>query len=170
MHTTCFTTADVWRLLENVMDPEVPVLSVVDLGIIRHVDVQEQYGGQQVQVTITPTYSGCPAMDMIAANIRIELLMAGFQAVEIVNQLSPAWTTDWMSETGKEKLRAYGIAPPIAKLNACAEMEINEQMGIACPRCGSFNTHIVSHFGSTACKALHQCDDCKEPFDYFKCH
>jgi ring-1,2-phenylacetyl-CoA epoxidase subunit PaaD len=170
MHTTCYTTADVWRLLENVPDPEVPVLSVVDLGIIRHVDVQDHYGGQHVQVTITPTYSGCPAMDMIAANIRIELSMAGFQTVEIVQQLSPAWTTDWMSETGKEKLREYGIAPPVAKLSACAGMEVDEQMGIQCPLCGSFNTHLVSHFGSTACKALHQCDDCKEPFDYFKCH
>jgi ring-1,2-phenylacetyl-CoA epoxidase subunit PaaD len=170
MHTTSYSTADVWRLLENVPDPEVPVLSVVDLGVIRHVHVEDHYGGQQVQVTITPTYTGCPAMDMITANIRMELLMAGFQTVEIVQQLSPAWTTDWMSEAGKKKLMGYGIAPPVAKLSACANMEIDEQMGIQCPHCGSFNTHIVSHFGSTACKALHQCNDCREPFDYFKCH
>jgi ring-1,2-phenylacetyl-CoA epoxidase subunit PaaD len=170
MHTTCYTVADVWRLLENVMDPEVPVLSVVDLGIIRHVHVDEIHGGQHVQVTITPTYSGCPAMDMIAANIRMELMMAGFSTVEIVNQLSPAWTTDWMSEAGKEKLREYGIAPPAGMIDACAKGEVNEDAGIQCPRCGSYNTHAVSHFGSTACKALHQCNDCKEPFDYFKCH
>jgi ring-1,2-phenylacetyl-CoA epoxidase subunit PaaD len=168
MHTTCYTTADVWRLLENVMDPEVPVLSVVDLGVIRHVDVQDSYGGQHVQVTITPTYSGCPAMDMIATNIRIELSMAGFQSVEIINQLSPAWTTDWMSEQGKEKLNAYGIAPPIGNSSLCETGD--EDAGVPCPRCGSIHTHMVSHFGSTACKALHQCDDCKEPFDYFKCH
>lgn len=170
MHTTTYTVADIWRLLENVMDPEVPVLSVVDLGVIRHVNVDESYGGNQVEVTITPTYSGCPAMDMIAANIRIELMMAGVSSVEIVQQLSPAWTTDWMSETGKEKLLAYGIAPPVAKLSACLGAGLNEEMGIPCPQCGSYHTHVISHFGSTACKALHQCDDCKEPFDYFKCH
>ena len=170
MHTTCYTTADIRRLLENVMDPEIPVLSVVDLGIIRHIDVSDTPGGQHAQITITPTYSGCPAMDMIAAHIRMELLMSGLHSVEIVHQLSPAWTTDWMSETGKEKLRAYGIAPPVAVLSACASAEVNEQTGIQCPHCGSYHTHVVSHFGSTACKALHQCDDCKEPFDYFKCH
>ena len=170
MHTTCYTAADVWRLLENVTDPEIPVLSVVDLGIIRHVHVRDEYGGQHVQVTLTPTYSGCPAMDMIAANIRIELMMAGFRTVEIVNQLSPAWTTDWMSESGKQKLTEYGIAPPIEKVAACASAEVNEQLGVQCPRCGSYHTHAISHFGSTACKALFQCDDCLEPFDYFKCH
>lgn len=170
MHTTCYTTDNVWRLLENVPDPEVPVLSVVDLGIIRHVDVSDTYGGQHVQVTITPTYSGCPAMDVIAAGIRMELMMAGCTNVELVYQLSPAWTTDWMSEAGKEKLRAYGIVPPVSKARVFAASEADEQSGIACPLCGSHNTHVVSHFGSTPCKALHQCDDCKEPFDYFKCH
>jgi ring-1,2-phenylacetyl-CoA epoxidase subunit PaaD len=170
MHTTCYTQADIWRLLEQVSDPEIPVLSVVDLGIIRHVEVSDTQGGQHVQVTITPTYSGCPAMDMIAANIRMELLMQGLHAVEMVNQLSPAWTTDWMTEAGKAKLKEYGIAPPVANLSACGSSGVNEESGIQCPQCGSFHTHIVSHFGSTACKALHQCDDCKEPFDYFKCH
>jgi len=170
MHNITYTPAQIWQILENVVDPEVPVLSVVDLGIIRHVEVKEGMGGTQVQVTITPTYSGCPAMDMIAANIRLELQLSGLQVVEIVNQLSPAWTTDWMSERGKAKLLEYGIAPPVAKLSACAGMEANEQQGIECPRCGSHRTHVVSHFGSTACKALHQCHDCKEPFDYFKCH
>lgn len=170
MHTIPFTPAQIWQILENVADPEVPVLSVVDLGIIRHVAVSEGQGGSQVQVTITPTYSGCPAMDMIAANIRMELLMCGVHSVDIVRQLSPAWTTDWMSENGKLKLREYGIAPPVATLSACAGMEADEQQGIECPHCGSYNTVVVSHFGSTACKALHRCNDCKEPFDYFKCH
>ncbi|MCU0387156.1 MAG: phenylacetate-CoA oxygenase subunit PaaJ [Chitinophagaceae bacterium] len=170
MHTTCYTVADVWRLLENVTDPEVPVLSVVDLGVIRHVDISDVYGGQHVQVTITPTYSGCPAMDMIAANIRIELMMAGFQQVEIVQQLSPAWTTDWMSESGKQKLKEYGIAPPASGFSSCASAEADEQVLVPCPRCGSHHTQLISQFGSTACKALYQCLDCKEPFDYFKCH
>ena len=170
MHTTCYTSADVWRLLENVMDPEVPVLSVVDLGIIRHVEVTDEYGGQHVQVTITPTYSGCPAMDMIAANIRMELMMAGFRSVEINHQLSPAWTTDWMSEAGKQKLFEYGIAPPVEKASACSDMEADAQLAVQCPHCGSFHTMLVSQFGSTACKALYKCGDCLEPFDYFKCH
>jgi ring-1,2-phenylacetyl-CoA epoxidase subunit PaaD len=170
MHTITFSPAQIWQMLENVFDPEVPVLSVVDLGIIRHVQVTEGQGGTLVQVTITPTYSGCPAMDMIAANIRMELLLSGVHQVEIVSQLSPAWTTDWMSESGKAKLQEYGIAPPVAKLSACGGMEPDEQQGIKCPRCSSLRTHVVSHFGSTACKALHQCLDCKEPFDYFKCH
>jgi ring-1,2-phenylacetyl-CoA epoxidase subunit PaaD len=169
-HTTSYTVAEVWQLLENVPDPEVPVLSVVDLGIIRYVDVTDYYGGQKVQVTITPTYSGCPAMDVIATTVRMELRMSGFSEVEIVQQLSPAWTTDWMSENGKAKLKEYGIAPPLVKLSACAGMEVDEQQGIECPRCGSHDTQVVSHFGSTPCKALHQCKDCKEPFDYFKCH
>lgn len=170
MHTTCFTTADVWRMLENIPDPEIPVISVLDLGVVRHVAVQDQYGGQHVQVTITPTYSGCPAMDMIAAHIRMELSIAGFQTVTLVQQLSPAWTTDWMTELGKQKLKHYGIAPPIARANRSGDNHPDESAGIQCPHCGSFNTRMISHFGSTACKALHQCNDCKEPFDYFKCH
>jgi ring-1,2-phenylacetyl-CoA epoxidase subunit PaaD len=170
MHTTCYTEADVWQLLENVPDPEVPVLSVVDLGVIRHVEVGEQYGGQWVQVTITPTYTGCPAMDMIATHIRMELSMAGFNTVELLQQLSPAWTTDWMSKNGKEKLRNYGIAPPMERLSITQGTNPDEDKGIQCPNCGSYNTKMISHFGSTACKALHQCGDCKEPFDYFKCH
>lgn len=170
MQTNSFTPARIWEILGNVVDPEVPVLSVVDLGIIRHVDVSEQQGGAHVQVTITPTYSGCPAMDMIAAGIRMELLLNGVHTVDIVNRLSPAWTTDWMTEHGRQKLREYGIAPPVAKLTACAGKEPEEDKGIQCPHCGSRNTQVISHFGSTACKALHRCNDCKEPFDYFKCH
>lgn len=170
MHTTCYTAADVWQMLEKVMDPEVPVLSVVDLGIVRHVDISDGYGGQKVQVNITPTYSGCPAMDMIAAAIRLELNMAGFAEVKVVTQLAPAWTTDWMSESGKAKLKDYGIAPPLPLFSACQEMQVNEQQAIECPKCGSHHTRLVSQFGSTPCKALYQCGDCSEPFDYFKCH
>jgi ring-1,2-phenylacetyl-CoA epoxidase subunit PaaD len=109
-------------------------------------------------------------MDMIASDIRMELIMSGIHSVEIKRQLSPAWTTDWMSETGKAKLMEYGIAPPKSKTGHCGSKESDEQSGIQCPLCGSYHTRVVSHFGSTACKALHQCDDCKEPFDYFKCH
>ncbi len=170
MHTIGYTPAQIWKLLENIPDPEVPVLSVVDLGIIRHVAVTETVGGCKVQVTITPTYSGCPAMDMIAANIRMELLMSGVGSVEIVQQLSPAWTTDWISSPGKDKLREYGIAPPLAKLSACHPESVDEEMGVPCPRCGSHQTKVVSRFGSTPCKALYSCIDCLEPFDYFKCH
>ena len=166
LHATLYTEADIWQLLENVPDPEVPVLSVVDLGVIRAVEVKDDPAGQVAAVTITPTYSGCPAMDMIAAGVRLELLMQGLARVEIKQQLSPAWTTDWMSEQGKEKLRAYGIAPPIGK----AADHHREDYSPACPQCGSPNTEMVSHFGSTACKALYRCLSCLEPFDYFKCH
>ncbi len=170
IHTTEYTVAEIWQLLEKVADPEVPVLSILDLGIVRHVHVEDTGRGQQVEVTITPTYSGCPAMDMIAANIRIELMMVGISLVKIGYQLSPAWTTDWMTDSGKEKLKAYGIAPPVALVRDQETGKISEDRGIPCPQCGSVNTELISHFGSTACKALHRCLDCKEPFDYFKCH
>lgn len=158
--------ARIWALLENVPDPEVPVLSVVDLGVVRHVAVSN-YADEQVTVTITPTYSGCPAMDMIAMNIRISLLQHGYKNVKIETSLSPAWTTDWMSENGKQKLKEYGIAPPVGK---AFSQTFLEDLTVECPLCLSKNTRLVSQFGSTACKALFQCDDCKEPFDYFKCH
>jgi len=170
IHTTVYTVADIWQLLEKVTDPEVPVLSILDLGIVRHVHIEDTGSGQQVEITLTPTYSGCPAMDMIAANIRIELMMAGVSKASILYQLSPAWTTDWMTESGKEKLNAYGIAPPVSLVGHQDGQEITEDRGIPCPQCGSKNTELISHFGSTACKALHRCLDCKEPFDYFKCH
>jgi ring-1,2-phenylacetyl-CoA epoxidase subunit PaaD len=165
LHATLYTEADIWQLLENVPDPEVPVLSVVDLGVIRAVEVNDDPAGQVACVTITPTYSGCPAMDMIAAGVKMELLMQGLVRVEIKQQLSPAWTTDWMSENGKHKLKAYGIAPPAGKT-----ANYNNDYKPTCPQCGSANTEMVSHFGSTACKALYKCLSCLEPFDYFKCH
>ena len=156
---------DIWPLLEEVKDPEVPVLSIVDLGIVRHVSTQDD----QINITITPTYSGCPAMDVINMDIRLKLLEKGFKKIHIQQSLSPAWTTDWMSEEGKRKLKAYGIAPPNEKQQFCTS-EMFAEEAVQCPRCSSYNTRLVSQFGSTACKAMYQCSDCKEAFDYFKCH
>ena len=156
----------IWTILETVTDPEVPVLTVTDLGIIRDVKVNKD----EVEIIITPTYTGCPAMDMIAMNIRLALIEEGYQKVKITSVLSPAWTTDWMSEAGKEKLKAYGIAPPNPKQVVCDTKLFAEEEAIQCPLCNSYHTKLISQFGSTACKALYQCIDCKEPFDYFKCH
>lgn len=170
LHPALNTEAEekkIWAVLDQVADPEIPVLTIADLGIIREVELREQGTGLQVIITITPTYSGCPAMDMIAMNIRIALLQSGYQNVKIDTVLSPAWTTDWMSETGKKKLKQYGIAPPAGK---ALDAEYLESIKVECPQCGSMNTKLVSQFGSTACKALYQCEDCKEPFDSFKCH
>ena len=152
----------IWSILETVTDPEVPVLSVIDLGIIRGVQFSP-LGDGGIEVIITPTYTGCPAMDMITMNIKLTLLQNGFNNVKVTSVLSPAWTTDWMSEDGKRKLKEYGIAAPDKKF-------IIAKDGVECPLCHSTNTKLVSEFGSTACKALFQCNDCKEPFDYFKCH
>jgi ring-1,2-phenylacetyl-CoA epoxidase subunit PaaD len=157
------TEQEIWKLLEQVYDPEIPVLSVVDLGIIRKVNLNKD----EIEVFITPTYSGCPAMDVISMNLRIMLLKEGFTRVKITQQLSPAWTTDWMSNEGKQKLKSYGIAPPAAKT---FDKNYLENLIVECPRCYSKNTRLISQFGSTSCKALYQCNDCLEPFDYFKCH
>jgi ring-1,2-phenylacetyl-CoA epoxidase subunit PaaD len=156
---------NIWQLLEEVKDPEVPVLSVTDLGIVRSVKTE----GDNIDIIITPTYSGCPAMDVIAMDIRLKLIERGYRNVSIQHQLSPAWTTDWMSEEGKQKLKAYGIAPPNSKQQFCKE-EMFRQEAVQCPRCNSYHTELISQFGSTACKALYRCLDCKEAFDYFKCH
>lgn len=153
-------TEKIWQVLETVCDPEVPVLTIIDLGIVRDVKIN----GEEVEVVITPTYTGCPAMDMIAMNIRLALLENGYTKIKITSVLSPAWTTDWMSEAGKQKLKVYGIAPPVTRSGDAANLVIE------CPQCHSTNTRCISEFGSTACKALYQCQDCKEPFDYFKCH
>ena len=150
----------IWNILETVCDPEVPVLTITDLGIVRDVKTVDEL----VEVIITPTYTGCPAMDMIAMNIRFALIENGYSNIKITSVLSPAWTTDWMTETGKQKLKEYGIAPP--KGNA----ETIAADGVECPQCSSINTKLISEFGSTACKALYKCEDCKEPFDYFKCY
>ena len=154
-------------LLEQVPDPEVPVLSVIDLGIVRDIKLHSK---DNIEVIITPTYSGCPAMDVISMEITMMLRQHGFKQVTVTSVLSPAWTTDWMTEAGKEKLRAYGIAPPNPGRPVCDTRLFAEEEAVQCPRCSSFNTRVVSQFGSTACKALYQCNDCQEPFDYFKCH
>ena len=156
----------IWNILKDVPDPEVPVLTVQDLGIIRDIRLRDD----EVEVFITPTYSGCPAMDVIAANIRLVLLENGFKNIKVSTVLSPAWTTDWMSEEGRQKLKAYGIAPPNPKQQVCNNELFAPHEVVQCPRCDSYHTHRISEFGSTACKALYQCDECGEPFDYFKCH
>ena len=153
--------------MEEVYDPEVPVLTVLDLGIIRQIELSSN--GSPI-ITITPTYSGCPAMDVISMNIRLKLIEHGYKNTEIKTVLSPAWTTDWMTEKGKEKLKAYGIAPPNPKQMVCTPDYFQQEESIQCPHCNSYNTRMISQFGSTACKALYQCNDCQEPFDYFKCH
>lgn len=153
----------VWDLLDQVKDPEVPVLSIWDLGVL--CDVEQQDG--QYRVSITPTYSGCPAMETIRADIGKALDAAEFKPFEVVTRLSPAWTTDWLSPQGREQLQAYGIAPPAG--GGCAHAQgLTPASGIECPHCGSTHTQRISEFGSTACKALFQCQDCQEPFDYFK--
>ncbi|NML20192.1 phenylacetate-CoA oxygenase subunit PaaJ [Pseudoflavitalea sp. G-6-1-2] len=163
---TDISTAHVWDLLEAVTDPEVPVLSILDLGIVRDVKVENNHA----HIVITPTYSGCPAMDVISMSIRMQLLSNGFKEVSITQVLSPAWTTDWMTEAGKEKLRAYGIAPPNPTQQVCNTKLFADDEAVQCPHCNSWNTRRLSEFGSTACKSLFQCNDCHEPFDYFKCH
>ncbi|WP_284179955.1 1,2-phenylacetyl-CoA epoxidase subunit PaaD [Rhabdaerophilum sp. SD176] len=147
----------------SVCDPEVPVLTIEDLGVLRAVT----RGEAGIEVTITPTYSGCPAMDMIALQVDLALEKAGITRRKVRLSLSPAWTTDWMSEAGKEKLRAYGIAPPVGKAKGRAALFGVE--AVACPHCGLAETERVSEFGSTACKAHWRCLSCREPFDYFKC-
>ena len=162
----------VWTWLAEVADPEIPVISVVDLGIVRKV----AWDGAACVVTITPTYSGCPAMQVIADAVTEALHAHGVPDVRLVNQLSPAWTTDWMSETGKAKLAGYGIAPPaqqvidISALSHGVKRGATSAPAVACPRCASLHTSLTSQFGSTPCKALYKCLDCREPFDYFKCH
>ncbi len=149
--------AQVWEWLEAVPDPEVPVISVVDLGIVREVT----WRGPELVVTVTPTYSGCPATAVIAHDIEAALRGRGIERVRIETRLAPAWTTDWLSARGREALRRFGIAPPqLLQLSAPPP----------CPQCGSGDTECISGFGSTPCKALHRCRACREPFDYFKPH
>lgn len=158
----------VYEWLSGVTDPEVPVLTILDLGIVRDVILSEVNSNPAVTVVITPTYSGCPAMDVIGINIRMALMSRGIRQVNIQLQLSPAWTTDWMSEEGKRKLNEYGIAPPLRK--AANPLALFEEDTVACPRCGSEETTLVSQFGPTSCKALYKCTSCHEPFEHFKCH
>jgi ring-1,2-phenylacetyl-CoA epoxidase subunit PaaD len=152
-----------WDAAASVVDPEIPVLTIADLGVLRDVVLD----GEHVEVAITPTYSGCPAMNMIALEIELALERAGFRQAKVRTVLSPAWTTDWMSEEGRQKLRAYGIAPPQASTSRRA---LFGAQTVTCPQCGSEDTELLSDFGSTSCKALWRCKSCREPFDYFKCH
>jgi ring-1,2-phenylacetyl-CoA epoxidase subunit PaaD len=163
-HTTP-AESRIWSLLQEVKDPEIPVLSVLDMGIIRAVTIEDG----TVEIVITPTYTGCPAMDVISMDIRLKLIEAGIRDVRIRQQLSPAWTTDWMSAEGREKLRAFGIAPPNPKQQFCSTDMFQEE-AVQCPRCNSWNTELISQFASTACKSMYRCLDCKEAFDHFKCH
>ena len=165
--------ASVWQALAHLTDPEIPVITLEELGILR--EVRETDG--RLQVVITPTYSGCPAMSQIEDDVRAALTAQNIDA-EVVTQLSPAWTTDWMTEHARRKLRAYGIAPPQGAVsndhgaadspNVLRFVSRLNTHAVACPRCGSHNTTETSAFGSTACKSLHKCLDCLEPFDYFK--
>lgn len=148
--------------LDEIPDPEIPAISLVDLGIIRDV----AYEGEKLVVTVTPTYSGCPATVIIALDIETALIQHGAADVEIRQQLSPAWTTDWISDAGREKLRAYGITPPQSGAASCAGMLSSQKA--SCPRCGSADTEMISARGSTPCKAQFRCRACLEPFDYFK--
>jgi ring-1,2-phenylacetyl-CoA epoxidase subunit PaaD len=164
----------VWAWLADVPDPEIPVISVVDLGIVREVHFDGAAG--EWVVTITPTYSGCPAMQVIAEDVERALRAKGLERVRLATRLSPAWTTDWMSEAGKAALQGYGIAPPVQQvidisgLSKGVKRHAIQAPEVACPHCGSMHTRLTSQFGSTPCKALYQCLDCLEPYDYFKCH
>jgi ring-1,2-phenylacetyl-CoA epoxidase subunit PaaD len=165
----------VWALAATVCDPEVPVLTIEDLGVLRAVHVDSGSGADgaergdapAVTVEITPTYSGCPAVDAMRDDILSTLSRAGYRDVTVRTVLAPAWTTDWMSDEGKAKLEAFGIAPPAPR---AADGRVGLGLGIRCPRCGSLHTREVSHFGSTSCKALYVCQKCSEPFDHFKAH
>lgn len=158
----------VMNILQHVYDPEVPVITITDLGIVRDVIINE--GNNNIEIIVTPTYSGCPAIDVINMSIRMALLQEGYKNIKITQALSPAWTTDWITEEGKQKLKAYGIAPPNNKQLVCSPDAFQEEEAVQCPLCNSYHTALISRFGSTACKALYKCLDCKEPFDYFKCH
>ncbi|MGN8027610.1 1,2-phenylacetyl-CoA epoxidase subunit PaaD [Microbacterium sp. 22242] len=151
-----------WKAAAAVKDPEVPVLTIEDLGVLRDVKVDDD----RIRVDITPTYSGCPAMDAIRDDVELALIRAGFDHVEVRLVLSPAWTTDWMSEDGKRKLTEYGIAPPTGSVAHRGPIRV--ALGVRCPRCGSLDTREISRFGSTSCKALYECRACLEPFDHFK--
>jgi ring-1,2-phenylacetyl-CoA epoxidase subunit PaaD len=154
-----------WDIAATVCDPEIPVLTIADLGILRNVEV----AAEKVTVTITPTYSGCPAMDAIRDDLKAAFAKEGYQDVRVDLVLAPAWTTDWMTSEGKQKLQEYGIAPPSGMSNAARHAgPIRLSLAVKCPQCASLNTKELTRFGSTSCKALYVCQDCKEPFDYFK--
>lgn len=154
-------------ILASVTDPEIPVITIHDLGILRNVEIDES--SEKITVYITPTYTGCPAMDMITVQIKAALQDHGYNNVEVISLLEPAWTTDWISELGRTQLMEYGISPPAEKTTDPSFLK-GAPPKVQCPQCKSFDTEMISRFGSTACKSLYKCKSCLEPFDYFKCH
>lgn len=167
------TLDSIWGWLAEVPDPEIPVISITDLGIVREL----RWDGDQLVVTVTPTYSGCPATEVIAAMIRDAMTAHGIADARMETRLSPAWTTDWLTPEAKAKLRDYGIAPPVGLAANEQRIDLSRLSRrvpaapvVACPRCASTNTEMLSQFGSTPCKSLYRCKACREPFDYFKCH
>ncbi|MBS1780130.1 MAG: phenylacetate-CoA oxygenase subunit PaaJ [Bacteroidetes bacterium] len=163
MVTEIHTKEEILALLQEIKDPEIPVLSIQDIGMLRDIHITNN----GYEVILTPTYTGCPAMGIIEADIKALLETKGISPVKVSLTYSPAWTTDWMTEEAKLKMQRYGIAPP--KHSSCGDLATAE-MHVACPYCGSKHTELISRFGSTACKSLYKCEDCKEPFEYFKCH
>jgi ring-1,2-phenylacetyl-CoA epoxidase subunit PaaD len=164
--TAAPTVEDVRQALAAVTDPEIPVLTIDDLGVLRDVQVE----GGRVVVTVTPTYSGCPAMDEIRADVRSALAARGWDDVEVRTVLSPAWTTDWMSDDGRRKLREFGIAPPGRRHDGPVLVQLGRRPEVACPQCGSSETEELTRFASTSCKSMWRCRTCREPFDHFKAH
>lgn len=159
-----YSEKDILSFLEGIPDPEIPVISIVELGVIRKIVSK----GPRVEIDITPTYSGCPAMKQMEDDIISTLKAKGIEEIELKTVYDPAWTTDWISAEAREKLRTYGIAPPQGTTSD-KSLLMGKEKQVKCPRCKSMNTELVSQFGSTACKALYKCKDCLEPFDYFKC-
>lgn len=157
--------SEIENVLKEVCDPEIPVLTIEDMGILREVIVEEG----AIEVVITPTYSGCPAMDMISVQIRAALEDIGITDVKVTQRLSPPWTTDWLTAEARQKLEDYGIAPPVEQTQDTSFL-MGDTKKVRCPQCKSMDTVLVSQFGSTPCKAFYKCNTCKEPFDYFKCH
>lgn len=155
----------VWTLLNEVPDPEIPVLSITDLGIVRNIELKDNC----ISITITPTYSGCPAMDVFKNDIVEKLEEAGYTDIQIDTVYDPPWTTDWINDAALQRLKEYGIAPPERGTQDKGILFHEGPKVVHCPKCNSGKTHLVSQFGSTACKAMYQCDDCLEPFEYFKC-
>lgn len=165
MVKTFHTKEDIFNLLSFIPDPEIPVVNIKEMGMLRDVVLSEK----GCEVIITPTYTGCPAMGMIEDDIKHVLKENGVSSVNVKLVYAPAWTTDWMTPEAKEKMRKYGIAPPVS--SACNKLtSFGKNNFIKCPHCNSTQTELISMFGSTACKALYKCDSCKEPFEYFKCH
>ena len=171
MQTSLPAVEEIWDWLDWVSDPEIPVVSVVDLGIVRDVRWIEDADEPVLEITITPTYSGCPATAVIQEDIVKALRQQGITDVRIKTRLSPAWTTNWITEKGRQRLLEYGIAPPLPAAEKTCDLGFSDaEAPISCPRCRSTRTRMVSRFGSTPCKAFYVCESCHEPFDYFKCH